>query len=109
MCIAISRFNLDNIAAHFKHRDVKGPAAEVEYGNLLVLFFIKSIGERSRGRFIDDALHVETGNLPSSFGCAALVVVEVGGNGNDCLGNLLAELRFSIGLQFAQDHRRDFF
>jgi hypothetical protein len=47
--------------------------------------------------------------FPASLVAAALRVVEVGRDGDDRFRDLLAELRFSIGLELAEDHRGDFF
>ena len=80
MRIAVGRLHFNHIISHFKHRDVEGPAAEVEDRYLFVFLFIKSIRERGGRRLIDNALHVESGNLSRGFGCTPLVIVEIGRN-----------------------------
>jgi hypothetical protein len=66
--VAVGRLHLDDVIAHFEHGDVEGAAAEVEDGDLLVLLLIESVGERGGGRLVDDALHVEAGDLACGLG-----------------------------------------
>ena len=71
-------------------------------------FLVQPVGERRRRRLIDDAHHFQAGDFAGVLGGLALRVVEVGGNGDDRLGDLLAEEIFGRGLQLLQDHRGDF-
>jgi hypothetical protein len=106
--VAGGRLHLEDAVADFQHRDVEGAAAEVEdedrvIGGLLV----EPVGERGRGRLVDDPLHLEPGDLAGVLGRLSLVVVEVGGDGDHGAVDRLAELRFGVGLQLLQDHRAD--
>ncbi len=106
--VAGGRLDLEDAVADFQHRDVEGAAAEVEdedrvVGGLLV----EPVGERGRGRLVDDPLDLEPGDLAGVLGRLALVVVEVGGDGDHGAVDRFAQLRFGIGLQLLQDHRAD--
>ncbi len=68
---------------------------------------VHAIRQRCSGRLVDDALHVEAGDLAGILGGLALHVVEVGGNGYDRFRDSLAEIGLRVGLQFLQDHCRD--
>ncbi len=46
--------------------------------------------------------------LPGVFGGLALAVVEIRRNGDDRLGDRLAQIGFGIGFEFRQHHRRNF-
>ena len=68
---------------------------------------VDAVCERCGGRLVDDALDVEAGDLAGVLGRLALVVVEVGGDGDDRGVDGLAELRLGVGLQLLEDHRGD--
>ena len=83
--VAVGRLHLDDALADFEDRDVERAAAEVVDGDRLVLLLVEAVGERRRGRLVDDAHHFEAGNLPGVLGRLALRVVEVGRHGDDRL------------------------
>ncbi len=64
-------------------------------------------GERGRRRLVDDAQHLEAGDLAGVLGGLALGVVEVGGNRDDGLGDGLAEIGLRRLLHLGQDEGRN--
>jgi hypothetical protein len=105
--VAVGGLDLDDALAHFEDRDVEGAAAEVVDRDRLVLLLVEAVGERRGRRLVDDALDVEAGDLAGVLGGLALGVVEVGRDGDDRLGHLLAQVVFGRLLQLAEDHRGD--
>ena len=105
--VAVGRLHFDDALADFEDRDVERAAAEVVDGNRLVLLLVEAVGQRRRGRLVDDAHHLEAGDLAGFLGRLALRVVEVGGHGDDRLGDRLAEVVLRGLLQLLQDHRGD--
>ena len=105
MRVAIGRLDLDHALADLERGDVERAAAEVVNGDRLVLLLVQAVGQRGRGGLVHDALDVESGDLAGVLGRLALGVVEVGGNGDDGLGDLLPEVVFRRLLELAQDHR----
>jgi hypothetical protein len=105
--IAVGGFHLDHAIADFEHRHVERPAAQVEHQNRLVLLLIETIRQRSRSRLIDDAQHLKPGDLAGVLGRLTLTVVEVCRNGNHRFGHRLAKVRFGVGFEFLQHHRRN--
>ena len=99
--------HLEDAVAHLHDGHVKGSAAEVIDGDLLAVALAEAIGQGGRGRFIDDALDVEAGDLSGVFGCLALDVVEVGGHGDDRLGEFIAEKLFGSELESLEQYRRN--
>jgi hypothetical protein len=71
------------------------------------LLLVEAVGERRRGRLVDDAQHLEAGDLAGVLGGLALGVVEVGGNGDDRLLDLLAEIGLGGLLHLLQDEGGD--
>ena len=94
--------------AHFDDGNIESTAAQVVDHDLLLVFLIDAVGEGSRSRLIDDTLDLQTGNLTGVLGGLALGIGEVGRNGNDCFGDLFAQVALGIGLQLLQDHRGNF-
>ncbi len=76
----------DAAGADLEDRDVERAAAEVVDGDGLLDVLAEAVGERGRGGLVDDADDVEPGDLAGVLGGLPLVVVEVGGDGDDRLG-----------------------
>src|SRR3954469_6335979 len=79
------------------------PQASHAAGGLLA----EAVGPRRGGRLVYDALDVEPRDLAGVLRRLALVVVEVGGHGDDRCVDLVAQVRLGVGLQLLQDHRAD--
>ena len=107
MRVAIGGLDLDDAFADFENGNVECAAAEVVHGDRLILFLIKAIGQGSRGGLVDDALHIQAGDLARVLGGLALCVVEISRNGDDRLGNRLAQIGLGGFLEFLQNHGRD--
>ena len=107
MRVAVGRLDLDDALADFEDRDVERAAAEVVDGNRLVLLLVEPVGQRGGRRLVDDAHHLEAGNLSGFLRRLALRVVEVRRHGDDRLGDRLPEVFLRGLLQLLQDHRGD--
>ena len=95
--------------ANFQHADVEGSATKVEYQNGFVFAtLVEAICQSCCCWFVDNSQHFKTCNLPSFFCCGALCIVEVRGNGNDCLSNGVAQVRLGIALQLHEGACTDF-
>ena len=60
-----------------EHRHVERAAAEVEDEDRLVVLLVEPVGQRRRGRLVDDAQDLEARDLAGLLGRLALGVVEV--------------------------------
>ena len=65
-------------------------------------FLVEPVREGRGGRLVDDAQHLEAGDLAGLLGGGALGVVEVRGHGDDGLGDGVAEVRLGVALQLHQ-------
>ena len=80
---------------NFDNRYVERAAAKVKYDDCgVATFLIHAVGERCRGRLIDDAFDIETRNLAGIFGCLALRVIEVGRDGYHGFRHFFAQVVF---------------
>ena len=107
MGITVGGQNLGNAVAHLDDGHIEGAAAQIVDHDLLVFFLIDAICQRSGSRLVDDTLDVQACNGACVLGSLTLAVVEVCRNGNDSLGNRLAQISLGVSLQLLQDHGAD--
>ena len=106
--VAVGRLDLEHAVTDLQHGDVERSAAEVEHEHRLVLgFLVEAVGEGCRRRLVDDPQHFEPGDLAGLLGRRALVVVEVRRDGDDGLGDGVAEVALGVALELLEDARRD--
>ena len=96
MCIAVGRAHLDDVVAHFEHRDVEGASTKVENNDFLIFLFIKPVCKCGCGRFVDNAFDIETSNFARIAGRGALRIVEVCRYRDDSFGNGFAQFSLSV-------------
>ena len=97
----------EDTALDVQERNIEGTTTEIvdEHVTLLArLAGTETVRNGGGGRLVDDTEDVEARNGTGVLGGLTLVVVEVGGDGNDSLLNLLAELGLGNLLHlFAED------
>ena len=99
--------HLDDAVADVQNGHIKGTAAQVVNHDLLLAFLVQAIGQSSGSRLVDNPLHVQTGDLTGILGGLPLRVGEVSGDGDDRLGNGLAQISLGVGLQLLKNHGAD--
>ena len=109
MRIAGGRADFENAVADVEDRNVERAAAEIEHHDRFVLLFVESVGQRRRRGLIDDAEHVEAGDLAGVFGRLALRVVEICRHGDHRVVDFLAQIFGRVVGELAQHLRRNFF
>jgi hypothetical protein len=65
--------------------------------------FIQPVRQGGGRRFVDDAQHLEAGDLAGILRGLALAVIEIGGNGNHRLGHRFAQIGLCIPLELLQN------
>jgi hypothetical protein len=108
MRIAARTDDLEDALVQLEDGDVEGATAEVVYGDDAVLVLIEAVSERSGGGLVDEAEDVEAGDAARIFGRLSLRIVEVGGHGDDGLGDFGAEEALGVALELEQDVGGDF-
>ena len=104
MCVAVGGHDLEYAVANLEDGYVERAAAEVVNCDGFVGLLFEAVGEGRGGGFVDDAEHFEAGDASGVFCGVALAVVEVGGDGDDGLGDGFAELGFGVLLHLLEDH-----
>ena len=106
--VAVGRLDFEDAVADFEHGNIERAAAQIVDRDFFVLLLVQAVGERGRGRLVDDAQHFEARDAAGVLGGLALAVVEIGRDGDDRLGDFFAELGFGVGLELGQDERGNF-
>src|SRR3569623_1765447 len=105
--VAVRRDDLDDLVTDLEDGDIERATAHVEHGDELLLGLVETVRERGRGRLVDAALDVETGDLARVLRRLALRVVEVRRDGDDRFGHRLAQILLGRTLQLHQHARPD--
>ncbi len=108
--VAAGGDDLEDALVQLEDGDVEGAAAEVVDGDDAVFAaveLVEAIRERGGGGLVYETKDVEAGDAARVLGGLALRVVEVGGNGDDGLGDRRAEEAFGVFLELQQDVRGD--
>ncbi|EKT78416.1 putative NAD-specific glutamate dehydrogenase [Rhodococcus opacus M213] len=95
--------DFDDALTDFEQRDVEGAATEVEdQDGLFLVALVQAVGQCGRGGLVDDAQDIETGDLAGFLRGLTLGVLEVRGDGDHRVGDVLTQIRFRVPLQFHQ-------
>ena len=105
--VTVRRFHFEKAVVDFQDRDVEGTAAKVIDRDGFRFLLVQTIGQRGRGRFVDDPQHFQTGDLAGVFRGLTLCVVEIGGNGDDGLRDVFAQIGLGGFLHLLKDERTD--
>jgi len=107
--VAVGAFHLKHVVADFKNGDVERATAQVVHRHLLVfVLFVKPIRQRSSGRLVDNAQHLEPCNLAGLLSCLTLAVAKVGRYGNHRLAHGLPQILLSGLLHLLKNDSRNF-
>ena len=99
--------HLDHAVIDLQDGHIEGAAAQIVDHDLLGLLLIHTVGQRGGGGLVDDTLDIKAGDLTGVLGGLTLGVGEVGGDGDDGLGDGLAQVSLGVRLQLLQDHGAD--
>ena len=105
--VAVGRLHLEHAVADFQDGHVERAAAEVVDRDRAGALLVEPVGERRRRRLVDDAQHLEAGDLAGVLGGLALGVVEVRRHRDDGLRHAGAEMGFRRLLHLLQDEGGD--
>ncbi len=105
--VAVGRLDLEEAVVDLEDGHVEGAAAQVIDRDGVAVLLVQAIGQRRRGRLVDDAQHFETGDLAGVLGGLTLGVVEIGRHGDHRLLDLFAEIAFCGLLHLTEDEGAD--
>ena len=104
-------FDLEDTIFNGEDGDIKGSTAKIEDEDISLLsdLLVKTVGDSSGGGFVDDSEDVETSDGTGILGGLSLRVVEVSGDGDDSVGDVLSEVGLGGVSHLGEDHGGDFF
>ena len=105
--VAVAGQDFDDAVLDPDDADVERTAAQVVHQKFPVGGVVGLVDEGSGRRLMDDANHLQPGELAGLARRLALGVVEIGGDGDDRPPDRTPEAPFGSGLELAQDHRGD--
>ena len=83
MVVAGGGAHLDHAIEQLENRNVERAAAQVEHEEPRIrAFLVDAVGERGSGRFVQQTLDLEPGELPGAPRGLSLLVVEIGRDGD---------------------------
>ena len=106
--VAVGGLHLKYLVADFENGNVKGAAAQIINGYLLLFFLVETIRQRGRRGFVDNSQHFQPGNLAGVLGGLPLGVVEVSRHGDDRLCDRFPKAHLRIRLQLSKQHGSNF-
>mmetsp|Transcript_39400 Transcript_39400/g.92147 ORF Transcript_39400/g.92147 Transcript_39400/m.92147 type:complete len:255 (-) Transcript_39400:123-887(-) len=108
MRVAVGGDDLEHTVVDGEHGHVEGAATKVEDEDvLLATLVVKAVGNRRGRGLVDDTEHVEARDGAGVLSGLALGVVEVGGDGDDGVDDLLSEEGLGGLLHLGEDHGAD--
>ena len=106
-CVAVGGQNFDDAVADLDDGNIECTAAQVIDHDLLLFLIVQAVSQSCRCGLVDDSLDIKACDLAGVLSSLSLCVVEVCGNSDDCLGDLLAEIALCVSFQLLQDHSGD--
>mmetsp|Transcript_89975 Transcript_89975/g.176154 ORF Transcript_89975/g.176154 Transcript_89975/m.176154 type:complete len:251 (-) Transcript_89975:41-793(-) len=108
VCVTSSGFNLEDALLDGKKRHIEGSSSKIEDKHVLLgTLLVKTVGNGSGGRLVDDTKHVKTRDDTGILGSLALGVVEISRDGDDGVLHLATKVSFGDLLHLDENHGRD--
>ncbi len=102
--VTVRGLDLEDTLLHLQDRDIEGSASQIVDSDDRVVRAVKTVGQRSGGRLVDDTKNIETSNGTSILGRLPLRVVEVRGDSDDSVaGDDMSEIRCNYAYQYLLD------
>ena len=105
--VTVGGLDLEDAGGDLKDGDIEGTTTKIVDGDGAVLGLLETVGEGGGGGLVDDAVDGEAGDLAGVLGGLALGVVEVGGDGDDGVLDLLVEVGLGGLLHLLEDEGTD--
>merc|ERR1712166_1722486 len=109
MGVSVGSLDLEDTVLNGEEGDIEGTTTEIEdeHVSFLGVLFVETVGDSSGGGLVDDSLDGESGNGSGILGGLSLGIVEVGGDGDNGVGDGLTHVSLSDFLHLDEDHGGD--
>ncbi|KAH0238726.1 hypothetical protein KCV06_g321, partial [Aureobasidium melanogenum] len=105
--VTVGRLDLEDTALDLEDGNIESTTTKIVDGDDTVALLLKTVSEGGSSGLVDDTEDVKTRDLTGILGGLSLLVVEVGGNGNDGVLAGLAKERLSSLLHLSEDETTD--
>ena len=103
MSVTVGRLDLKDTSLDLKNRDIESTTSQIVDSDDVVGSLVKTVSKGGSGRLVDDTENVQAGDLTSILGGLTLRVVEVGGNSDDGVLDVLAHVGLGSLLHLSED------
>lgn len=107
MGIAVGGLDLEDTRLDLENGDIESSTTKIVDSDDVVGGLVKTVSESGSSRLVDDTKNVETSNLTSILGGLTLGVVEVSGDGDDGVLDVLAHVGLGGLLHLSEDETTD--
>jgi len=109
--VTSSGFDLEDTIFNGEDGDIEGSTAKIEDEDVSLGadLLVKTVGDGGSGGLVDDTEDVNTGDGTGVLGGLSLGIVEVGGDSDDSVGDILSEVGLGGVSHLGEDHGGDFF
>jgi hypothetical protein len=103
--------DLEDTLLNGQKGDIESTTTQIEDQDVALTLglLVKTVGDSGSGGLVDDTENVETGDETGVLGSLTLRVVEVGGDGDDGVGNGATKVRLGGLTHLDEDHGGDLF
>jgi len=106
--VTLGRLDLENALADIQQGDIEGATTKVEDQNrLLLIGLVQAVCQGSRGGLVDNPVDGQPGDLAGFLGGLTFGIAEVGGHGDDSVGDGLTQVGLGVPLQLLQHEAAD--
>ena len=105
--VTVGRLDLEDTVLDLKDGNIECSTTKIVDGNDVVGSLVETVGKGGSGGLVDDTEDVETSNLTGILGGLTLRVVEVGGDGDDGVLDVLAHVGLGGLLHLSEDEATD--
>jgi hypothetical protein len=107
MSVAVGRLDLKDAVLDLEDGDIESTTTEIVDGDNGVGSLVETVGKGGGGRLVDDTQDVQSSNHTGVLGGLTLGVVEVGGDGDDGVLDILAHVGLGRLLHLSEDKATD--
>mmetsp|Transcript_12654 Transcript_12654/g.17079 ORF Transcript_12654/g.17079 Transcript_12654/m.17079 type:complete len:348 (+) Transcript_12654:668-1711(+) len=96
--------HLEHAVVDRENGHIEGATTEIEDNDVLLVLLVEAVGNSSGRGLVDDTEDLEAGDSASVLGSLTLGVVEVGGDGDNGVLDVLTEVALSDLLHLGENH-----
>lgn len=105
--VTVGGLDLKHTVLDLKDRDIEGTTSKIVDSDDVVVGLVKTVSKSGSGRLVDDTEDVQASDLTGVLGSLTLRIVEVGGNSDDSVLDVLAHVGLGGLLHLSENEATD--